>query len=93
MTDIDVQHRESGKRFTTRTPSGLAYISYEKPDEQTIDLQHTVVPEADRGQGVGGSLVEAAVSHARENELRVVATCPFVKAWLAKHPEHRDIVK
>lgn len=93
MAEADVQHRENGKRFTARTPSGLAYISYEQPDDRTIDLQHTVVPEADRGRGVGASLVEAAVNHARENELRVIPTCPFVKAWLEKHPEHRDAVK
>jgi predicted GNAT family acetyltransferase len=93
MTETAVQHRESGKRFTARTGSGIAFISYERPDEQTIDLQHTVVPEADRGQGVGAALVEAAFSHASENGLRVIPTCPFVKAWLEKHPEHQDAVK
>ena len=93
MTETGVEHRESGKRFTARTGSGIAYISYERPDEQTIDLQHTVVPEADRGQGVGASLVEAAFSHAQENGLRVIPTCPFVKAWLEKHPEYQAAVK
>jgi uncharacterized protein len=93
MTEAGVQHRKSGKRFTAYTGSGLAYISYERPDEQTIDLQHTVVPEADRGRGVGASLVEAAIRHARENGLRVIPTCPFVKAWLEKHPQHQDSVK
>lgn len=93
MTEDVVQHRETGKRFTTRTPSGLAYISYERPDDQTLDLQHTVVPEADRGRGIGTSLVEAAMNHARENGLRVVATCPFVRNWLEKHPEYRDAAK
>lgn len=93
MTEASVQHRENGKRFTARTPSGLAYISYEQPDAQTIDLQHTVVPEADRGRGIGASLVEAAVTHARENGLRVIPTCPFVKSWFEKHPQHRDLVR
>jgi uncharacterized protein len=93
MTETSVQHRESGKRFTARTGSGIAYISYERPDEQTIDLQHTVVPEADRGRGVGHALVEAAMNHARENGLRVVPTCPFVKGWLEKHPEHAGALK
>jgi predicted GNAT family acetyltransferase len=89
----DVQHRASSNRFTRRTPSGLAYISYEQPDPRTIDLQHTVVPEADRGQGIGGEVVESAIAHARENGLRVIPTCPFVKAWLEKHPEHQDLLK
>jgi uncharacterized protein len=93
MTDRDVQHRESAKRFTMRTPSGLAYISYEEPDPRTMDLQHTVVPEPDRGQGLGATLVQEAISHARDEGKKVVATCPFVKAWLEKHPEERDVVR
>ncbi len=93
MTDVDAQHRENAKRFTLRTPSGLAYLSYTEPDERTIDLQHTLVPEADRGQGLGAVLVQQAVSHAREQGKQVIATCPFVKAWLEKHPHERDVVK
>jgi predicted GNAT family acetyltransferase len=92
MIEVDVQHRESAKRFTARTPSGLAYMSYAEPDERTIDLRHTVVPEADRGQGVGGALVRAALDHAREQGKRVIPTCPFVKEWLARHADQQDIV-
>jgi predicted GNAT family acetyltransferase len=93
MTEVDVQHRERAKRFTVQTPSGLAYMSYEEPDEQTIALQHTVVPEADRGHGVGGALVRTAIAHAREQGKRVIPTCPFVKAWLERHPDHGDVLK
>jgi predicted GNAT family acetyltransferase len=93
MTAVDVQHRENAKRFTARTPSGIAYIAYAQPDERTIDLQHTVVPEADRGQGVGGALVRTAIQYAREQDKRVIATCPFVKAWLEQHPDQTDVVK
>jgi predicted GNAT family acetyltransferase len=89
----DVQHRENGNRFTMRTPSGLAYISYERPDAKTIDLQHTVVPEADRGRGLGGALARAAIDYARTNDLRVIATCLFVKAWLEKHPGQQSVLK
>lgn len=92
MTDVDVQHREGAKQFTVRTPSGLAYISYAEPDERTIDLQHTVVPEADRGQGVGGALVRRAIHYARERGKRVIPTCPFVKAWLEGHLDQADVL-
>jgi predicted GNAT family acetyltransferase len=93
MSDVDVQHRERAKRFTAQTPSGLAYISYARPDERTIDLQHTVVPEADRGRGVGGALVRTAIHHARQQGARVMPTCPFVKAWLERHPDQQDVLK
>jgi uncharacterized protein len=89
----DVEHRKNAKRFTTRTPSGLAYISYAAPDARTMDLQHTVVPEADRGRGIGGTLVRTAIQHARAEGKRVIATCPFVKAWLERHPDQADVVR
>jgi uncharacterized protein len=93
MTEVDVQHREDAKRFTARTPSGLAYVSYAEPDERTLDLQHTVVPEADRGQGVGGALVRSAIRYARERGKRVIPTCPFVKAWLEGHLDQAAVLK
>jgi predicted GNAT family acetyltransferase len=89
----DVEHRENARRFVSPTPSGLAFISYVSPDHRTMDLQHTVVPEADRGRGIGGALVRAAITHARDNRLRIVATCPFVKAWLEKNADQRDVLR
>jgi uncharacterized protein len=93
MTEVDVHHRESAKRFTARTPSGLAYISYVEPDERTIDLQHTVVPEGERGRGVGGALVRRALWHARQQHKRVIPTCQFVKGWLERHPAEQDVLR
>ena len=92
MSGVKVEHREKGKRFTARTASGLAYVSYERPDDRTIDLQHTVVPEADRGRGVGSALIRGAVGYARERGMRVIPTCPFVKAWFDRNAEERDVL-
>jgi uncharacterized protein len=93
MTEVTVEHRKNAKRFTARTPTGIAFMSYAKPDAGTYDLQHTVVPEADRGHGIGGQLVRAALAHARQEGARVIPTCPFVKWWLERHPSESDLVK
>ena len=92
MSDVDVQHRESSNRFVARTESGLAYISYERRDDGTIEFQHTVVPEADRGRGVGNALVRTAIAWARGEGATIVPTCPFVQAWLEQHPDQRDVL-
>jgi predicted GNAT family acetyltransferase len=44
------------------------------------------VPSALRGQHVGDALVEAAFEAARSAGLAIVAVCPFVKAYMRKHP-------
>lgn len=92
MSDAEVQHQANRKRFVTRTGSGPAYVAYEMPDERTIELHHTIVPEAERGRGVGGRVVGAAIAYAREQGLRVVPTCPFVRAWLEEHPDEQDVL-
>jgi predicted GNAT family acetyltransferase len=39
-----------------------------------------------RGLHVGDALVEAALEDARSARLRIVALCPFVRAYMRKHP-------
>jgi predicted GNAT family acetyltransferase len=38
---------------------------------------------------VADALVRAALAYARERDLNVIATCPYVQAWLRRHPEER----
>ena len=68
---------------------GDAELLYGMFGDDVIDLQHTEVPASGKGQGVGHALVRAALAYARERGLRVMATCPYVQAWLRRHPEER----
>jgi len=80
-----VVHNTSESRFEMQLPNGLAVLSYER-DGDTIDLLHTKVPEADEGQGHGTALVRGALDHARDAGLRVIPSCPFVRAYVDKNP-------
>ena len=57
-----------------------------------LALIHTEVLPAHEGPGVGGALVRFALDDARRRGLRVIATCPFVRAYVERHPETHDIV-
>lgn len=91
MTQI--VHRPDRDRWEAQDDDGtpLGSLSYALTDG-VLDLQHTVVDPAARGAGLGGRLVEAALRHARAEGLLVRPSCPFVPAYLADHPEHRDLV-
>jgi predicted GNAT family acetyltransferase len=52
-----------------------------------LHLVHTEVPEAFRGQGVGGRLVEAALAKALAEHLTIVPWCPYAREWLKRHPD------
>jgi hypothetical protein len=59
-------------------------LIYERRGKQLV-LVHTEVPEELRGKGVGGLLVEAAVTWAERDGLVIVPWCPYARQWLPKH--------
>ena len=86
-----VTHDADARRFVAETPDGPAVLAYEPAGQGVLDLQHTLVPEAERGRGVGEALVRAAVAHARAEGLRLIPTCPFVDAWRRRHPQDAEV--
>ncbi|PYQ38868.1 MAG: hypothetical protein DMF77_23120 [Acidobacteria bacterium] len=43
--------------------------------------------------GVAGKLARAALEYAREHNLSVIPRCPFVAAYIRKHPEYQSLVQ
>ncbi|MCE3402085.1 GNAT family N-acetyltransferase, partial [Bacillus thuringiensis] len=43
------------------------------------------------GQGVGKKLLKAVVEHARENNLKIIASCSFAKHMLEKEDSYQDV--
>jgi uncharacterized protein len=60
---------------------------------ELIVLVHTEVDLAEEGRGVGGRLVRGALADIRTRGLRLAPRCPFVAAYLRRHPEERDLVQ
>ena len=57
-----------------------------------IALLHTEVPDALSGQGIGSKLVRATLEAFRREGVKVVPRCEFVAAYVARHPEYRDLL-
>jgi uncharacterized protein len=57
-----------------------------------LALVHTGTMPGHEGRGVASGLVRFALDDARSRELRVIPICPYVKAYLERHPEDRDLV-
>lgn len=89
---VSVQHNDDASRFEAEVAGGLAHLDYNRFNEGIV-LAHTKVPKQSERQGVGGELVKAAVEWARSADMRVIATCPFVRAYLQRHPEMANVVR
>jgi predicted GNAT family acetyltransferase len=58
----------------------------------TVVLVHTEVEPAVEGSGLGSRLVAEALDDIRARGLSVVPLCPFVAAYIRRHPEYADLV-
>lgn len=92
MTDaLQVTNNTDTHRFEISLDGETAFAEYSLVDHGMI-LPHTVVPEAFEGRGVASALAKGALGYAREHGLKVIPTCPFMSAYVKKHPEWHDIV-
>lgn len=89
---MHIRHDHTSHRFIGDTPSGPAVLAYTPAGTDALELYSTFVPPGERGRGLGGQLVKAAVAFARERGLRIIPTCWYVAEWIGAHPEHRDLV-
>ena len=88
---MDVQHIP-GERFEVAMEGGAkALLQYHRNGHRMVFL-HTEVPPEFAGKGTGGLLAKTALDYARAEALKVVPRCPYIAAYIAKHPEYQDLV-
>jgi hypothetical protein len=57
-----------------------------------ITFTHTEVPKELSGKGIGSMLAQGALELVRAHGFKVASTCPFMTAYLSKHPEFNDLL-
>jgi predicted GNAT family acetyltransferase len=57
-----------------------------------ITHRHTEVDPSVGGRGLGSALVRFALDDARARGLTVIPRCPFVAAFIVRHPEYEELV-
>jgi predicted GNAT family acetyltransferase len=72
---------------------GHVAASYYDIADGVITFVHTEVPPELGGKGIGSKLIKGALDQVRAEGLKVIAQCPFVKAYIEKHPEYADLLK
>ncbi len=86
------------KPRVTDNPSELRYelwrgtklageIRYTREEDGTVVLVHAEVEPSYKGQGLGNVLVQGALDDLHERGLEYRAVCPFVTAYLRRHPQ------
>jgi len=92
MTDIEIQHDETARRFFTVLDGKEAYLAYAVSGEGVLDYRHTFVPPELRGRQIAGLLVAAAFAFAREHGYKVIPTCAYVAKQVERNPEYETLI-
>lgn len=97
--DISVQHEPELSRYVLK--DGDTEIGEERYLDVAGDggteraeriLHHTEVTPDREGEGLASRLVQHVVDDTVAAGRAVVPVCPYVAAWLDRHPEHADHV-
>jgi predicted GNAT family acetyltransferase len=87
----DVSQNTEDNRFELDI-NGAVAAAYYKLAPGVITFTHTEVPAELNGRGIGSKLIKGALDAVRAQGLKVVAECPFVRAYIEKHAEYAGLL-
>lgn len=90
--EIAREDKPTGGRYVTVVEGHEAEITFSRTSPTLIIVDHTGVPDALRGRGVGQALALKAVEDARANGWRIIPLCPFFKAQVERHADWKDVI-
>lgn len=87
----DVRDNAGKQRYEFEADGATAFVDY-RLTSGVIDFIHTEVPKELGGRGIGSILAKGALEGARAGGLKVIATCPFIAGYIAKHPDYAGLL-
>lgn len=90
-TALAVVHNAEASRFEATVDGQLARCDYRLRDGVML-MHHTEVPAALEGRGIAAALVRTAFEYAAKEGLRIRPMCSYVRSYLARHPQYRQLV-
>jgi predicted GNAT family acetyltransferase len=79
-------------RFVAICQGAESRLEYTPLGGDTLDLRSTFVPQQLRGRGIGGRIVRRVLEYARDQNLRVIPSCWFVRDFIAANPRYRPLL-
>ncbi len=92
---MDIVSEETGShgRYSTTVEGHTGEMTYSRSSPHLIIIDHTAVPDALRGKGVGQALAAHAIDEARKGGWKIIPLCPFMRAQTQRHTEWQDVIQ
>ena len=91
MNDSVTRHSDPTRFQITIGERAAGHVEFVDHERARVFF-HTEVTEEFAGHGLGTALVQRSLELTREEGLRIVAFCPFVKSYINGHPEWLEYV-
>lgn len=88
---LSVRHNAAASRFEAVIDGHTAYAAYDR-DDDVLRLNHTSVPASLQGRGIAAAIVQAALDHARANNLKVEPWCSYVRTYMKRHRDTQALL-
>jgi predicted GNAT family acetyltransferase len=92
VDDIAVQDNPSKLRYELVLDEHVVGELLYRVAPDHVVLLHAEVLPSQENKGFGARLVAGALDDIRARGLHVVPICPFVRSYIRRHPEYRDLV-
>lgn len=89
---INVHDRRDGDRYEVTVDGEPAGLLTYRLETGRIAFTHAEVDREFGGKGIGSALAAYALDDARARGLEVRPDCPFLSAYIGKHPEYVELV-
>lgn len=87
-----ITHDVAAERFETQVEGEHCVLGYRKKGGSMV-IEHVRVPTAVEGRGIAAALTQAALATARTEGWSVVPHCPYVAAYIQRHPSYLDLLR
>jgi len=89
--EYEIVHNPDDQRFQTEKDGHRCQLDYTFRDA-VISMNRVYVPPPVEGKGIAGALTRYALDYSRAHEWKVIPRCPYVAAWIKRHPDYQDLV-
>lgn len=91
-SQLEVVDNIANSQFEIEYEGAAAILQYMRGPTRVIYV-HTSVPPELEGHGIAAALARHALEDARIRGLIVVPRCPYVRAYIDRHPEYADLLE
>ncbi|MEU1841571.1 GNAT family N-acetyltransferase [Micromonospora chersina] len=87
-----VEENPAKHRFEILVDDALAGFTAYVPRGEVLVFTHTEVDDRFQNMGVGSALIRGTLDQIRERGDRIAVQCPFMRAFIERHPDYADLV-